>query len=249
MVKSGPVAMVGRTWTDLSQSIPFARHDPGPSLVVDPANPNHVMIGASNGHVFESFNAGTSWTDRTITSGSSYACIAFDTNSGTTTVSGTTVTAGVYIGWSAGETAIYHSTNGGVSFSAMGSSPATARSVVCGANGVVYVCDNAGGTTNAWKFAAATWTNFASGAMTATGSTWAFCAVDRLNNGHAGFITGDGKLQYTAMLAQHSMSPQRGRRSPTSQKLETSAGSSIHLMGIYQAAMHGHQILAVTTLM
>ena len=188
----------GSNWTDLSQSIPFSRHDPGPSIVVDPANPNHVMIGASDGHVFESFNAGTSWTDRTITSGTSYACIAFDTNSGTTTVSGTTVTTGVYIGWSAGETAIYHSTNGGVSFSAMGSSPATARSVVCGANGVVYVCDNAGGTTNAWKFAAATWTNFTSGAMTATGSTWAFCAVDRLKNGHAGFITGGGKLQYTA---------------------------------------------------
>ncbi len=188
----------GSSWTDLSQSIPFARHDPGPSLVVDPANANHVMIGASNGHVFESFNAGASWTDRTINAGSSYACIAFDTNAGTTTVSSVTVTAGVYIGWSAGVSAIYHSTDGGANFSTMAGSPATARCVVCGANGVVYVCDNAGGTTNAYKFAAATWTNFSSGAMTATGSTWAFCAVDRLNNGHAGFITGDGKLQYTA---------------------------------------------------
>jgi hypothetical protein len=193
----------GLTWTDLNQSIPFARHDPGPSIGIDPANPDHVMIGASNGHIFETFNAGTSWTDRTISGGgTSYACIAFDTLSGTTIVSGVSVTVNVYIGWSAGAASIFRSTNGGVNFSTaglLGTGPATARCLVCGADGTVYVCDNSGSTTNAWKFAASTWTHFVSGAMTATGSTWVYCAINRLiSNNRVAFLTGDCKLQYTA---------------------------------------------------
>lgn len=183
----------GSTWTDQGRSIPFARHDPGPSIAVDPANSNHVIIGASNGHLFETLD-GNIWTDRTIGTGSSYACIAYDTNSGTTLRFGTTVTTNVYVGWSAGTTLIFRSIDGGANFASLPSSPPTARSICCGADGVVYLCDNTGIVNSAWKFAAGTWTNLT---ISATGSTWVYCAVDRLINGHAAFITGDCKLQYT----------------------------------------------------
>ena len=54
----------------------------------------------------------------------------------------------------------------------MAGSPATVRSMSCAPNGTLYACDNGGGTTNAWKYAASAWTNFTSAAMTASDGTW-----------------------------------------------------------------------------
>src|SRR5262249_38693246 len=151
-----------QSWIDTNHAVPFgSAPGAGPCLVVDPANADHVLIGALNGHIHETFDAGLTWSDRDIT-GTSYPSIAFDSSSGTTTASGKTVTARIYVGWLEGATAIYHSMDGGQHFSAMASSPPSARGICCSSDGVLYVCDNGGSTTNAWKYRSSSWTHFTS---------------------------------------------------------------------------------------
>ena len=94
--------------------------------------------------------------------GNDYACIAFAPSSGKTMVGGHVVTAGIFVGWLAGVSHVDRSTNGGASFSAMTSGPATVQGICCSSDGVVYACDAGGTTTNAWKFQSASWAHFTS---------------------------------------------------------------------------------------
>jgi hypothetical protein len=178
----------GTSWTDTGHVVPFAAAPgAGPCVAIDPSDPTKVLIGCSNGHIHQSTDSGVNWTDRTITGGgSSYPCIVFES------------TTSIYVGWLAGATNVLHSSDSGANFSSPASSgPTTVRGLTVSSDGVVYACSNAGTTTNAWKLASATWSNFTSGAMTATAETWIFPAADPNNLGYVAFISTSGKLQYS----------------------------------------------------
>src|SRR5262245_1998538 len=54
------------------------------SVAVDPANPNHVLLGAAGGGIWESIDAGVSWAPRTDQMPSNaIGAVAFDPNDGT----------------------------------------------------------------------------------------------------------------------------------------------------------------------
>ena len=189
----------GQSWIDLGYPLSFGVHalpGAGPCMAVDPNNADHVLISATNGHIHESFDAGATFTDRAI-AGSDYACIAFAPSSGKTMVGGHVVTAGIFIGWLAGASNVYRSTNGGASFSAMTGGPATAHGICCSSDGVVYACDAGGTTTNAWKFQSASWAHFTSEQMTASDGGWVFPAADPNHAGWVAFCSRAGNLQFS----------------------------------------------------
>lgn len=122
------------------------------------------------------------------------ACICFDRSS---TVSGGK-TQGIYIGWNYGASAVYHSTDGGTTWTATTGGPSKAFFMSCGDDGVLYACDHLtsdlSNLTNAWKYQSGTWTNF-SIAGDGVSNTWTSCAADPLNNGHIAFVMESGKIQ------------------------------------------------------
>lgn len=128
-----------------------------------------------------------------IISFGSPACIAFDRSSGTTNGR----TNGIYIGWFYAATAVYLSTNAGVTFAATTGGPARVRHMKCSWDGVLYACDNNSitetNTTNAWKYQSGTWTNFSISGS--SGNVWASCSPDPLNAGHIAFVTDSGGFQ------------------------------------------------------
>lgn len=90
------------------------------SVVVDPSNRNHVLIGAANGGVWESFNRGGSWSPRsdyapTLATGA----LAFDPSNPRTVYCGT----GEGDWWAFLGQGVLRSTNGGTTWSVLCTAP------------------------------------------------------------------------------------------------------------------------------
>lgn len=155
------------------------QNNPGQYIAVDPYNASHVIVATQQSGLFESFNADSAWNSGACTgTAATWASIptgaggipaatgapvpyniAFDSTGGTTTRSGHTVAAKLYI-YSAGSTAgVRASTDGGATYTLTTSGPSTVKHIkVSGASaggGNVWVVD---GSTNLWVYASGVWT-------------------------------------------------------------------------------------------
>ena len=137
----------------------------GEHIAVDPVNPSVVLVGTPNDGVWISSNGGSTWTQISAvgtsthdTNGGYYGhAIAFDPTS--SVVSGKT--QGIYVATYG--TGIYHSTNGGQTWTLLNSSgmPTTFRHMVVDQNGNVWVTEDAstGVNSNLDKYSAGAWGN------------------------------------------------------------------------------------------
>jgi hypothetical protein len=90
------------------------------ALAVDPADPGHVLAGAANGGVWESFNRGASWAPRTDYQRTlAVGALAFDPSAPATVYCGT----GEGDWWSYLGVGVLRSTNGGTTWSTLCTSP------------------------------------------------------------------------------------------------------------------------------
>ncbi|MDQ3871944.1 MAG: hypothetical protein M3301_10080, partial [Chloroflexota bacterium] len=90
------------------------------ALAVDPANPAHVLAGAANGGVWESFDRGGSWRPRTDYQATlTVGALAFDPSSPSTVYCGT----GEGDWWSYLGAGILRSTNGGTTWTTLCTAP------------------------------------------------------------------------------------------------------------------------------
>jgi hypothetical protein len=137
------------------------------ALATDPHNPAHVLAGAANGGVWESFDRGASWSSRTDYQATlTVGALAFDP----------TTPGVVYCGlgegdwWSWLGTGVLRSSDGGTTWSPLATAPfvgqgfyslvvdpADGQRLYAGTTGGLYVSTN-GGTTWTQRRAARTWT-------------------------------------------------------------------------------------------
>jgi hypothetical protein len=162
----------GGTWTraspaqqtDLDPNSSFRWY--GVHLAVDPNNENIVYAGEATHGLFKSSNAGSSWSSVGSVAASADAkgiAIAFDPNS---THPGN-VTQGIYV--CSNGTGVYHSTDGGSTWTLTSSGPTSCQDMIVTSAGVVWLCaDN--GSNHTWKYTG-TWSNINTGSQTARGQT------------------------------------------------------------------------------
>jgi photosystem II stability/assembly factor-like uncharacterized protein len=187
----------GVTWTRLSS---FSQISPVPDpnnptfklfgryMAVDPQNANIVYVGTPSGSLWVTTDGGTTWsavsglTAPTSTGG---YLIAFDPNSG---VSGGKK-QGIYV--SSYGTGVYHSTDGGSTWSLLNSAgmPTTHRHMIVSASGVVFLTDNSASATNLHKFSSGTWSLTSASINGGTGHSIAQDPVTTANI----FLGGDGQ--------------------------------------------------------
>lgn len=129
----------------------------GRFMAVDPQNASIVYVGTPSGSLWTTSDGGTTWSTVagiTAPTNSSGYLIAFDPNS---SVSGGKQ-QGIYV--SSYGTGVYHSTNGGTSFTLTSSGPTTHRHMVVAPNGTVWVTSNVAASANIWRFTGGTtWAN------------------------------------------------------------------------------------------
>jgi len=132
-------------------------------LVVDPADPNHVIIGTKTEGAYRSTNGGTSWTQISAVgvaaSGVGCVGIAFDASSGLT--SGRTSV--IYLPVSGD--GVWRSADGGENWSDLsGSGPTNVWvSAQVSTDGVYYCSEGGTGATGpVWRYQSSTWTNISS---------------------------------------------------------------------------------------
>ncbi len=148
----------------------------GPKIAVDPQNADVVYVGTAEQGMYKSADAGASWTHDTgvATNTTTRAVIiAFDPSS---SVSGSPAkTQGIYA--SSYGNGVYHSTNGGTSWTLTTGTPTTHVHMVCTSAGVVWLTAASGANT-LWKYASSTWTNVVTGTQTDRGQTIAIDPAD-----------------------------------------------------------------------
>ena len=135
-------------------------------IAVDPSNPAHVLVGAANGGVWESFDRGGSWAPRTdYASTLAVGALAFDPSNAAIVYCGT----GEGNWWSWLGTGILRSTDGGTTWSQLCTSPfvgqgfydlivdpADGQHLLAATTGGLYVSTN-GGTSWTRQRTARTW--------------------------------------------------------------------------------------------
>jgi hypothetical protein len=123
-------------------------------------------------------------------------CIAFDRDSAV--VGG--ITQGIYIGWGYGASAVYASTDGGATFSAMSGSPDKVFFLECSHDGVLYVLPYTGTNTPTlnlpWRYDGS-WTQLTNMSTISAGNNWASVSPDPNNAGHVAFIRQSGGIQFS----------------------------------------------------
>jgi hypothetical protein len=126
------------------------------ALAVDPANPAHVLAGAANGGVWESFDRGGSWAPRTDYQATlTVGALAYDPSTPSTVYCGT----GEGDWWSWLGTGVLRSTNGGTTwtprctapfvgqgFNSLVVDPSNSNRLFAGTTGGFYVSTDAGVT-------------------------------------------------------------------------------------------------------
>ena len=143
--------------------------------------------------------------------------ICFDPTSGTTTLSGVTVTKDIYIGWAWGGSAVWHSRDGGATFSPMDTGPTSVGRMVCSNDGVIYACDNRPtgvgkiNLHNFWRYVTPTstntarlrtgWTNITA-ITNAPGNSFHAAAPDPNNPGHVATALDSGNINFSADYGQ-----------------------------------------------
>ena len=199
---------VSVTWTQtaLTQMLDSESGDTyrinGRKMAVDPANPNVVYVGSPVAGLFVTYNGGTSWSSVSGVpsatadgGGGSYPGynIAFDPNSGTTTCpdSSSPCTNTIYAyPYQLSGSALYVSTNGGLTWSATTGGPANGlQHMIVDQNSNVWAVD--GVTTsgaNLWKYASGTWTE----APGSPGTGWHTVTVDPANASTLVLVGGAG---------------------------------------------------------
>lgn len=147
----------------------------GEKMAIDPQNQNIVFAGTSGAGVYKTTNAGSSWSPvLSIATSTTYDyAIAYDPTS--SVVGG--ATQGIYI--ASYGTGVYHSTDGGTTWTLLNSSgmPTTFRHMIVDQNGVLWLTDNSTGALN--KYSGGAWSTI-SGAGTGLQSV----AVDPANASH-----------------------------------------------------------------
>lgn len=158
----------------------------GKYMAVDPQNSSIVYAGTPSGSLFVTTNAGTSWsavsglTAPTSTGG---YLIAFDPNS---SVSGGKK-QGIYV--SSYGTGVYHSTDGGATWTLTTSTPTTHRHLIVSPSGVVLLTDNSSAASNLHKFSSGSWSTTSA---TISGGTGHSIAIDATTPANI-FLGGDGE--------------------------------------------------------
>jgi hypothetical protein len=136
------------------------------AVVVDPRNPAHVLVGAANGGVWESYNRGQSWAPRTDYAATlAVGALAFDPSNPSTVYCGT----GEGDWWSWLGAGILRSTNSGTTWSSLCTTPfvgqgfydlevdaADGDHLLAGATNGLYVSTD-GGVTWVRRRTARTW--------------------------------------------------------------------------------------------
>ena len=126
-----------------------------PKIAVDPNNASVVYLSTPSGALQFTKDQGITCSSvgtlATPTSSGGYL-IAFDTSGGTTTVSGQTRTKSVYV--SVYGTGVYHSNDGGQTWTLTTGTPTTHVYMVCDPTGVLWLVDNSlgSGIGNARKY-------------------------------------------------------------------------------------------------
>lgn len=124
------------------------------ALAVDPSNPAHILAGAANGGVWESFNRGGSWAPRTDYAPTlAVGALAFDPSNSSTVYCGT----GEGDWWSFLGAGVLRSTNGGTTWSVLCTAPfvgigfydllvdpADGRHLLAATRGGIYVSTDGG---------------------------------------------------------------------------------------------------------
>jgi hypothetical protein len=167
----------------------------GRKMAVDPINPDVCYVGTRNNGLYQTLDGGTTWTSMTsagvpiATGDTNYISIliAFDP---TSAVSGGK-TQGIYASsWGNG---VYHTTNGGTSWTLTPSGPIGHSNIIVDQNGNLWLANYIqflAAQQNLWKFAGGAWTNF-SGIN--QGARCFSIAIDRnnANNIYVGIDSGD----------------------------------------------------------
>ena len=160
----------------------------GSRIAIDPVNSNVVVVGTSRNGVYMSSDAGATWTHitavgtSTADGGGNYYgnAVAFDPSS---PVSGGK-TQGIYV--MTPGTGVYHSTDGGATWTLTSGTPTAFARMVVAQDGTVYLVD--GSTTNLHVYSAGTWSSVA------VGETPTAVAVDPSNVNRVVVIDGAGNL-------------------------------------------------------
>lgn len=153
----------------------------GRKMEIDPINPNYVLIGLSNsGGLYKTSNGGTSWTlDSNVPTSSTQIVISYDPRSSQQSGG---VSQTIYA-FSYG-TGCYVTTNAGSSWTKISGSGTsttsltTCRRMIVDTNGVVYVTDDSGSSTNLWTYSGSTWTNNTFSSINNTGEGAHAVAID-----------------------------------------------------------------------
>ena len=114
--------------------------------------------------------------------------IAFDPTSAVTGG----VTQGIYV--SSYGTGVYHSTNGGSTWTLTTGTPNSHYNMMVNYDGSVWLLTNTGAVGNTWRLASGTWTNLGA----SNGQYFTSIAADPSNNGHVYLGDTMGNLAYTA---------------------------------------------------
>ena len=175
----------------------------GRFMAVDPANEDVLYVGTPKSGAFVTADAGASFSHiASITNGTppgiAGILIAFDPSSN---VAGGK-TQGIYI--SSYGTGVYHSIDGGTTWTRTRSGPTTHFHMSCGIDGVLWLTDNSGSKANIWRYQSKSWTHL-SAAVGYNATRWQSIAPDPTKPAHVYFVADGGGLGYTANNASTSI--------------------------------------------
>ena len=173
----------GVTWTktnltQVSANANGSFRGDGPRIAIDPNNADVVFVGTDTNGVWESQDAGADWTQVTALGTSAlvngnppgYGMVYDPTSS---VVNGKT--QGIYVATYG--TGVYHSTNGGATWTLTSGGPATFERLAIGPDGTLYVVSD-DGSVNLYMYSSGTWSSVN------TSTTPHVVAVDPRNANH-----------------------------------------------------------------